>query len=504
MNSTYYNSSISLKQNVFAGVHKKRTIPFRAILSITILLFLISILSCKKLVDISPPADQIADDNVYTTDGTAIAVLTGLYTDMSKPGIFAGIGSISLLTGLSADELTLYNGVTSPSYIGYYTNTLAISTAIGSDFWGPLYNYIYKCNAALAGLNASNSLTPLVKQQLMGEATFLRAFYNFYLVNLFGDIPLPTTTDYQANSQLARTPVSQVYQKIITDLKSAQGMLNNDYLDGNLQPYTGDQERVRPTSWAATALLARAYLYNGDYANAEAQATTLINHSSLYYLPSLSDAFLMNSTEAIWQLQPVLVGHNTEDGWTFILPSSGPSDGDNGNPVYLSTAQLNSFETDDQRKISWIDSVTVTGTTYYFPHKYKSATLFAPLTEYLMVLRLSEQYLIRAEARAQQGNVSGAESDLNAIRARAGLPNTTANDKASLLTACLRERRVELYTEWGHRWLDLKRTRNIDAIMNITTPLKSNGMQWKSYQQLFPLPLADIQQVPGLTQNPGY
>jgi hypothetical protein len=173
---------------------------------------------------------------------------------------------------------------------------------------------------------------------------------------------------------------------------------------------------------------------------------------------------------------------------------------------------VNSFEVGDLRAKpkNWIDTITVAGTKYYFPYKYKvnnspGVTKPSGMTEYFMMLRLGEQYLIRAEARAQLGNIGGAQNDLTAIRARAGLGATTANDKASLLAAILDERRHELFTEWGHRWLDLKRTGNIDAVMSVVTPQKSNGViQWQTFQALYPLPLGDLQKDINLTQNPGY
>ncbi len=105
----------------------------------------------------------------------------------------------------------------------------------------------------------------------------------------------------------------------------------------------------------------------------------------------------------------------------FILPSSGPTT-DMQFPVYLNPGLINSFEHGDQRKVNWLDSVVVSGNTYYFPFKYKSATLNSDVTEYTVVLRLAEQYLIRAEARTQQNNSFGAISDLNVIRSRAMLP----------------------------------------------------------------------------------
>ena len=105
-------------------------------------------------------------------------------------------------------------------------------------------------------------------------------------------------------------------------------------------------------------------------------------------------------------------------------------------------------------------------TNYFFPYKYKLTELSPVDTEYNMVLRLAEVYLIRAEARAQQGNITGAQADLDTVRARAGLAATTAGDLPSLLTAILHERQVELVAEWGHRWLDLESVSGMaDAVL---------------------------------------
>jgi hypothetical protein len=425
-----------------------------------------------------------------------------------------GNNSISLFAGLSADEFTLYNGVTNATYLGYYKNTLVqtLGTPLsGSEHWAPLYNYIFKCNAAIEGLTKTGTLTPSVKQQLIGEAKFLRGFFYFYLVNLFGDVPLVLGTDPQVNTLLARSLKTKVYEQIIADLTDAESLLSDAYLSETLLNITN--ERVRPTKWAARAMLARVYLYTGDYAKAGAKSTTVISNSSLFGpLPSLADAFLKNSLEAIWQIQPTAINFNTQEAQTLVLssPANGPTT--STRPVYLSNTLLNSFEVGDQRVVNgnWADSKIIGATTYRFSYKYKinsspGVTDAASMTEYFMVLRLAEQYLIRAEARAQQGNIAGAQSDLNAIRNRAGLPNTTANDQASLLTAILNERRHELFSEWGHRWFDLKRTGKIDEVMTIVTPIKSNGAtQWQSYQQLYPLPLTELQRAPNLRQNPGY
>ena len=115
-----------------------------AVKLLTFVLLFTLVSSCEKLVDIPAPADQIADNNVYTNDATAISVLTGLYTTMGSDGNFTGLQSISLLAGLSADELSLHNSITSPTHLGYYTNELSVNATTGSEFWAPFYKYILK------------------------------------------------------------------------------------------------------------------------------------------------------------------------------------------------------------------------------------------------------------------------------------------------------------------------------------------------------------------------
>lgn len=472
----------------------------------------ICICGCKKFSEIKAPVTSVNEANVYATDATATSVLTGIYMRMNTDLFTGRSQGISLFGGLLADEFILFNGISStdPMYY-YYTNSLYsnASGTQGTQFWG-IYNPIFNCNAAIEGLSKSSSLTPSVKQQLLGEAKFMRAFFYFYLVNLFGDVPVVLSTDWKANVANARVSKDEVYSNIIQDLKEAKDLLSTDYLDGALQKYSGTLERVRPTKWAASALLARSYLYFGNltgstqyYTNAEAEASSVISNTALYDTVSLNNAFLKNSKEAIWQIQPINSQWNTEEARIYILSTS-PAGLNSSHPVYLDSNLLKKFDNTDKRKSNWLKSYTDASGTYYFPYKYESATQNNPLTEYLMVLRLSEQYLIRAEARAQLNNSSGAAPDLNIIRARAGLNPTTANDKPSLLAAILNERQLELFSEWGHRWFDLKRAGKVDEVMTIVTPLKINGGAWKSFQQWCPIPFTDIQRAPNLIQTPGY
>lgn len=460
----------------------------------------IGLASCKKLVEVESPVTSTSASLVFSSDATAAGVLTGMYANMSSPtinSISAGPGSLSYYGGLSADEFNFYSGISGIDRF-YYINSLS-SANIGSGYWESFYPKIFITNSAIEGLNAATSLTPVVKNQLLGEAEFLRAFFYFYLVNLYGDVPLVVSTDYQVNSKMPRTPKAEVWAQIISDLKDAQSLLNPNYLKADALSTTTD--RVRPTKWAAAAMLSRAYLYQQKWSEAEAVASTVIINTVLFDTVSLTNnVFSKTSKEAIWQLQPVNTGWNTEDARLFILPVTGPS---GSYPVYLSNALLNSFENGDNRKTSWINRVTAGGTTYYYPYKYKSATLNAPVTEYKMVLRLGEVYLNRAEARARLGDVSGALADLSLIRKRARLPDYSGpTDQTSLVNAILHERQVELFTEWGHRWLDLKRTGTVDSVMSVVTLQK--GGTWNTNWQWYPISQTELQRNPFLVQNAGY
>jgi hypothetical protein len=457
---------------------------------------LLTNLNCKKFVAVPPPVTGLVNTSVYSTNATAASALTGIFITMAGNGIGGGNYGISVLTGLSADELKLFSA--SPDIFLNHSYINALQSKDGTFLWGDLYNCIYQVNSALTGISASQGVTPSMSQQLIGEAKFIRAFCYFYLVNIYGDVPLVLTVDYKINATIPRSSKDEVYQQIIADLKDAQSLLTDNYLTPSGANTTS---RVRPNKIGATALLARVYLYQQKWSNAESEATSVINNTNYSLLTDLNSVFLSTSEETIWQLEIPDNGLNTADGSTFLptyLTSSGP---DGSYPFTLQDSLALGFESGDLRQSNWTTSLTIGSTTYYYPFKYK---LYqgTPTTEYPVILRLAEQYLIRAEARAQQGNLAGAEEDLNAIRTRAGLPNTTATTQSDLLTAILKERRFEFFTEYGHRWFDLKRTDTINSVMTIVTPQK--GGTWQSTAQFFPIPFTEIQADPKLTQNPGY
>lgn len=460
----------------------------------------VMITGCKKFLEIPAPSTSVNQENVYQHDYTAAAVLTGIYTQVMSNFSNGGATSISLIAELSADNLAVEN-LNIQSDLTWWRNMVTadyINNGGYNNYFATIYPNIYTVNAALEGITKSKSLSQDVKKRLLGESYFLRAFFYFYLVNLFGDVPLITSTDYMMNSSIKRSPSSVVYQQIIDDLKKSKTFLDDNYLDGNLTKVTS--ERVRPNLSACLALLARVQLFTSDFKSAEATSSEIINNSSLYSLVEADSVFKKNSKETIWALQPVKQSFNTDEGYVYILNAIPGTQGLKN--YYLSNSLMSNFEKNDKRLSSWTNTFTDGSKSFPFSYKYKADISSSVVSEYCIVLRLAEQYLIRAEARLNQNNIDGAKDDLNSIRLRAGLDPITVTSRSQLQKAILNERRIELFTEWGHRWFDLKRTGSIDSVMQKEMQIK--GGSWASYKSLFPIPNSEILLNKNLTQNIGY
>lgn len=463
----------------------------------------LSAASCEKFLEVGTPKTEIGTELVFNSNSAATTAVLGIYGDMNNSTNGIWVKTSSLL-GQAADELAT---IESPPGSNYYTNSL-VSTAQNDDFWTPFYKYVYAANNVLENLTPSSAVSPEIKKQLTGEALFIRAYMHFYLVNLYGDVPYITSSDYKVTSVQPRMATDFVYEQIIKDLKEAKLLLTNNFPDpANNIPLPTATERIRPNKGAAGALLARVYLYRKNWHQAELEADTLINNTANYeLLTDMNAVFLKNSRETIWALQSSNVSNpNTFDAAKFLLNSAPSAFGKavSLRPDYYN----NAFEAGDKRKSLWTGIFTSGVNSWYYPLKYKEVGTTGAVKEYSIVLRLSEQYLIRAEARARQSNVSGAVTDLNAVRARSRtavtdlpdyLPTITEND---CVDAILRERRVEFFAEGGHRWLDLKRT---DKAHTLLEALK--GDNWKTEDQLFPIPDSQLDFDPAMKgkQNPGY
>lgn len=448
------------------------------------MLLLASLCSCENFIEVGLPSSQLAADNVFEDKTTANAAMTQVYAKMRDSGLLTGNTSgLSHLFGNYADELDFY-GSPQDGTVPFYNNTVIPSTPNVKSLWNNSYNQIYGANAVLEGVTNSVSLVTADRDQLKGEALFVRALIHFYLTNVFGSIPYIKTTDYQKNSAVSKEAPNVIYANCIEDLNQAALLLPATYKTS---------DRTRPNKFAARALLARVYLYTGQWNEASNEASGVLNNTSLYAMnTNLTKTFLKESTSTIWQFSPSDTGRNTLEAQTFVIALAPP-------PLSALTPKLvNSFQTTDKRKLNWISSVSSGTTTWYYPAKYKSKSTTTS-TEYSIVLRISEMYLIRAEARAHSGDLIGSKEDLNVIRNTAGLENTTAITSTEILAAILKERQLEFFTEFGHRFFDLKRYNALDAALSGT----KKG--WDSFENQLPLPETEILLNKNLNpQNAGY
>lgn len=446
-------------------------------------LAIIVISSCKKYVEIQVAPSMLSNAEAFSSDSSATSAVLSIYSTYTT---YNAAQYITYAGGLSADEL---QNTKSDPLLGQFSKNQVLKTNSYLDtyLWADPYTIIRYCNLSVSQIAASTGMSQTAKNQLTGEAKFMRAWSFFYLVNYFGAVPLSLDATPLNNGRLPRATSTEVYNQIIADLKDAQSLLPAAYAGSSAA------HRSRANKWAAAALLARVYLYTRDYANAKTEATLVIN-SGVYTMPDLNSAFINTSTEAIFQfantrgISEVGSIYRTDPAGNTVAP-----------PAYvLYPGFVKSFEPGDNRKKDWVDSTTYNNITYYRINKYKLADQKEGTNEFDVVLRLAEQYLIKAEAEAQLNDVADAQADLNVVRTRAGLPNTTASTQETLLTAILNERKVEFFGEYGYRWFDLIRSGEADVVLGA---LKTT---WSVTATLMPIPQSEIQLNPNLTQNPGY
>lgn len=445
--------------------------------------WILSLISCESFIEVDAPQSQLIGANAFNEVATATAALSDIYAQMRENGMVSGLnsGGTSLM-GIYADELDFYG--TNTQIMAFNNHTLIPSNTLISGLWNTTYGQIYSANALLEGVKNSAQIKEEDRNRLLGEALFIRAYLHFYLLNIFGEIPYVTTTDYTINTKIRKLDESQLYQNVIADLNQARRLLPETY---------HSEERVRPNKSVVTAMLARVYLYSEDWVQAEAHATAVLENPLYTWEENLSVVFLKDSRSTIWSLHAGIAGLNTKDARTFVFTSGPPI-----KPA-LSLNLMNAFESGDLRKNNWTRTILKGAATWAHAYKYKKTTNTVISQEYTILLRLAEQYIIRSEARVHNGNLSGAQDDLNKIRNRAGLANTSANTPAKLIDAIIQERRVELFLEQGHRWFDLKRTDKADAVLSVLKP------EWKSTQVVLPLPESELLLNENLLpQNAGY
>lgn len=450
----------------------------------SLLLCLFFLGACKDFLEVGTPQDRIVAEDVFNTPETATSAVLGIYSQFMGTSLWYSSGGMTIFTGLSSDELYNTNS-SNTSYNELRTNSLTPQNGIlDFNIWDRAYKNIYQANICIEKLQTARQLPSQIREQLLGESFFSRAFIYFYLINIFGDVPLILSTDYEVNSVKKRDEVRLVYDQIIKDLQEAKTLLKNPYVT---------QDRVRPNLKTAQALLARAYLYTKQWDLAITESTEIIE-SGLYSTDSLSNVFTIGSNETIWQLMPSSAGWNTTEARMLLpLNSSSSSVGQ----MALTEDLYNSFDPGDSRREQYIFSKTVNGNSLHFARKYKAVAI-GTVSEYYKVFRLAEQYLIRAEAHAQKNNIPQAVADLNILRDNAHLNKLLVNDISDIFMVIEKERRSELFAEWGHRWFDLKRT---GRALKVLLAKHSNIQEM---DLLYPIPTSVLRANPFITQNKGY
>lgn len=448
---------------------------------------LLSFTSCKKFVETESPQNKIEDKLVFANDVVAKSAVNGLY----------GYNFIStayhdtykwLYTGFSADEMQYF---TSSSNIDQFTtNDILASNSISWSFWTSPYKANYQSNLIIEGFTSSTALSTAVRKEGIAVAKFFRALNYFNLVTAFGDVPLVLSSDLATIRNMPRTSTVEVYKQIIKDLLEAkEGLKGNT----NSNVYVNEKN--------ATALLARVYLYNKQWQEAADAATELIAGplKGTLTLESIGNVFLRSSKETILAISsnassPTYINY-TYAGAILIPASSAVRASYQLTPNFMSAFELN-----DLRRTNWVGSVGNPVTYYPFKYKQKTTPTDASKYEDQVLIRLGEMYLIRAEANAELNHTEDAVTDLNKIRSRAGLGDlATTLSKEEVLLAVEKERRVELFAEYGHRWADLVRTGRADAVIGAY-----KAATWKSTDVLYPIYNKEFEYNKNLTQNPGY
>ncbi|KYH07104.1 glycan metabolism protein RagB [Chryseobacterium cucumeris] len=444
-----------------------------------VLLFFVLLFSCEKLLEVETPSNQIGKDKVFADVQTANAALAGLYAGLRDNSPLSG-ESLGPLLGVYTDDLDSYALTDTNGVLALYHNQQTDTNSTIYSVWSTAYQHIYSANAIIEGVKAS-ALPVNEKNRIEGEAILVRSILLFYLQQVFGAVPYPVATDYIVNQSLPRMETAEVLSRLEMDLSRCAELLPDQYRD---------EERVYPNRKVAELMLAKVYMLEQKWVQAETMLKTILGSPLYSFQNDLSKIFQKDSKHILWQLKPANPGDPVKEAMLYYFSGAAPT------TYALSESLLNSFEAGDLRKQQWMIPVVVGGTTWYRVNKYKNTTINN--TEDSIVFRLEEVYLLLAEALTQQNKTAEALLYINPIRQRAGLSPLVSVSKEVLLSEILLENRREFFTETGHRFLDLKRNNRLNDLQGV----KPN---WQSFHNVWPIPQKDLLLNPNLNpQNNGY
>jgi len=471
---------------------------------------------------ISPkPNDVLTTQNFYNTASDAVAAVNAIYSQ-SKWTYWLGFWYIS---DVATDDIIATSNFGSDGHrMSNYTFDPQ-EWPLG-DAWGGRYGVINKANAVLDRVPAI-AMDSALKARLLGEARYLRALAYFDLVRIFGDVPLVEhEVTKVAGLDVGRTPAAQVHALIVSDLQAAAAALPAAYSAGDVG---------RATSGAARSLLAKVYLNEKDYAHA-AQIAGQVISSGQY---SLNVTWKDNFRIAVEMTNPESIFEMNYDGTLdpgagsvmqlFSMPSGYPG-GDAYGLMQVTPSLINLFAANDQRgnhgtfMISPYTDAMGRTVTWTLPDgaafdKYLDETNsqnmtsrgWAQQSNNWIVQRYADVLLIYAEAVNEGGaatSAGSAESALNQVRTRAGIPAVSGLSQAAFRDSLRLERRREFVFE-GQRWFDLSRWGTLDAAIKAKTaevhamePAETSVHGVPS--NLMPVPQSERDINHNLTQNAGW
>ncbi|MFY0687968.1 MAG: RagB/SusD family nutrient uptake outer membrane protein [Cyclobacteriaceae bacterium] len=440
------------------------------------IIFGLLIQSCETILE-PEPVDLLIDKVALNEAADVEPIKLGMYAS------FRGVGAPTVLIGDFTADMLEHNG-TFTQYLEFGNKQITSSNAAVASLWGNIYNTIYITNFVIEKLDDVPGVPPSQRNEVMGTAYFLRGLSYFIGTHSFGDIPMVLTTDIETNKNIERTAESEILDLVEDDLRLAQDLLPEE----SIGPGFASLQVVN-------AALARFYLYQEDWARAAQHADVVINSEEYELEEDYQDIVLSDFTdEAIFEL-----GYSVSDdpgtsatglnnlfiGRREIIPSN------------RAAFYLTSDESGDRELTISFDSQLLEGEDNgWSVAKYGTAD---EDNNNIVVFRLAEMYLIRAEARAQLDDLAGAQDDINLLRNRANAPTVSLTGQSQALRVVEFERLYELAYE-GHRWYDLVRTNRTGDVM------VSFSENWKDTYELLPIPLREIRNNPALAgqQNPGY
>ncbi len=426
--------------------------------------------SCKKFLEETPNNALPANQSI-TNAGTARAAIIGAYDAVQ--GYYAA--NYPTLGTITADNV-IFNGTLS-QYLQLDQNAIPPDNVTTVAAYQGIYRAINSANSVIANVPAITDplLSSAEKDKILGEAYFIRALGYFDLGRGWGGVQLQLnpTTDLSSARGIKRSTLQQTYNQVLEDLKKAEQLLPQDATTRN-----------RAQKSTALALRARLHLYRKEWADAENYASQVIGNSKYALVRPYKSFFSapFGTQESILEL--TFSANDRNSFWNLWYPSAA-----GGQFTLKPSASFVSKITNPAVGGNRSELVAGSGNNVYGVLYNTAGTSTDPS----YVIRIAELYLIRAEARAQQGKLSEARADLDVIRNRAGLTPTTASTKEEILLAIEEENSLEFAFE-AHRWFDLVRTGRAGEVLGIT-----NQNFW-----LFPIPYSDVLSDPDVVQNPGY